>query len=204
MWRCRSTFSTMTIASSTTRPTESTMASRVNRLMVKPNTSIKKTAPISEIGMATTGMSTERIEPRNRKMTTTTISRVSVSVLSTSLMASWMYAVAVVGNSNLHPGRQLCLDFRHRGPDLLDDVQRVRGGQDPDSHEGRGLAVEANVLSRSSGRRGRHPQFRRAGRPRRCPASPPVWRNSSAVRRSVLATRLTDTIEPLVLPSAER
>ena len=30
--------------------------------------------------------------------------------------------------------------------DLLDDFQRVRGGQDPDAHEGRVLAVEANIL----------------------------------------------------------
>src|SRR5215470_6742268 len=57
----------MTIASSTTRPTESTMASSVKRLMVKPATSIRKTAPTSETGMATTGISTERNEPRNKK-----------------------------------------------------------------------------------------------------------------------------------------
>ena len=88
--RWRSTFSTMTIASSTTRPTESTMASSVSRLMVKPAASIRKTAPMSEIGMATTGMSTERTEPRNRKMTTTTMSSVSASVFSTSSIASWM------------------------------------------------------------------------------------------------------------------
>ena len=58
--------------------------------MVKPATSIRKTAPISEIGMATTGMRTERNEPRNKKMTMTTMSNVSDSVLSTSLIASWM------------------------------------------------------------------------------------------------------------------
>src|SRR5260370_1275539 len=39
-------FSTITIASSTTKPTESTIASKVKRLMVKPATSIRKTAPI--------------------------------------------------------------------------------------------------------------------------------------------------------------
>ena len=66
MWR--STFSTITIASSTTRPTDSTMASRVSRLMVKPAASIRATAPSSEMGIATTGMSTERKEPRNRKI----------------------------------------------------------------------------------------------------------------------------------------
>ena len=45
---------------------------------------------MSEIGMATTGMSTERNEPRKRKMTTTTMSSVSISVLMTSWMASLM------------------------------------------------------------------------------------------------------------------
>ena len=90
MWRCRSTFSTMTIASSTTRPTESTIASSVSRLIVKPATNIRNTAPTSEIGIATTGISTERAEPRNRKMTMMTISSVSDSVFKTSLMAFWM------------------------------------------------------------------------------------------------------------------
>ena len=52
-------FSTITIASSTTRPTDSTIASSVSRLIVKPATSIRKTAPTSEIGIATTGMSTD-------------------------------------------------------------------------------------------------------------------------------------------------
>ena len=91
--RWRSTFSTITIASSTTRPTESTMASRVSRLMVKPAACMMKTAPMSEIGIATTGMITDRTEPRKRKITTITISRVSVRVLSTSPMESRMYTV---------------------------------------------------------------------------------------------------------------
>ena len=93
-WMCRSTFSTITIASSTTRPTESTMASSVSRLMVKPAASIRKTAPTSEIGIATTGISTERSDPRKRKITTMTMSSVSVSVVSTSSIASSMYSVA--------------------------------------------------------------------------------------------------------------
>jgi len=37
------------------QPTESTIASKVSRLIVKPAMSIRKTAPINEIGMATTG-----------------------------------------------------------------------------------------------------------------------------------------------------
>ena len=88
MWR--STFSTTTIASSTTNPTESTMASKVSRLMVKPNTCIKNTAPTSETGIATRGMRTVRMDPRNKKMTTITMRIVSVRVLVTSLTALLM------------------------------------------------------------------------------------------------------------------
>ena len=58
--------------------------------MVKPAISMRKTAPISEIGMATTGISTERSDPRKRKITRMTISRVSDRVLSTSWRASSM------------------------------------------------------------------------------------------------------------------
>ena len=58
--------------------------------MVKPAASMRNTAPTRETGMATTGITTERAEPRNRKITTTTIKSVSLRVLSTSSMASWM------------------------------------------------------------------------------------------------------------------
>ena len=89
-WRCLSTFSTMMMASSTTRPTESTIASRVSRLMVNPAIIMRKTAPTNETGIAMIGMSTERKEPRKRKMTTMTIRSVTVRVFKTSLIASWM------------------------------------------------------------------------------------------------------------------
>jgi len=77
-------FSTMTMASSTTSPTESTMASKVSKLMVNPAICMRNTAPTSEIGIATTGMIKARHEPRNKKMIATTINRVSVRVFSTS------------------------------------------------------------------------------------------------------------------------
>ena len=79
------------------------MASSVSRLTVKPATIIRNTAPTREIGIATIGMSTERNEPRNRKITTMTMSSVSVSVRSTSLMASWMYSVESYGMPTLIP-----------------------------------------------------------------------------------------------------
>ena len=80
----RSTFSTITIASSTTSPTDSTTASSVRRLSEKPKLCIRNTPPISESGMAASGISTERTEPRNRKMTIETMSSVSDRVFSTS------------------------------------------------------------------------------------------------------------------------
>ena len=57
---------------------DSTMASSVNKLMVRAGHDIRKTAPTREIGMATTGMSTERNDPRKRKMTMMTMTKVSV------------------------------------------------------------------------------------------------------------------------------
>ena len=91
---CRSTFSTTTIASSTTRPTESTTASSVRRFTLNPNTCIRNTAPISEIGIATIGISTERRLPRNRKITSTTMRSVSAIVMMTSTIEDSMYSLA--------------------------------------------------------------------------------------------------------------
>ena len=62
-------------------------------MIVNPKSCIKKTAPIKEIGIATTGTSTDRREPRNKKITMTTISSVSERVLMTSLIALSIYFV---------------------------------------------------------------------------------------------------------------
>ena len=63
---CRCTFSTTTIASSTTSPMAITMASRVSRFREKPSARISDTTPISDRGMASRGISTTRSDPRNR------------------------------------------------------------------------------------------------------------------------------------------
>ena len=57
---CRKIFSSMTIASSTTSPIASTIASNVSVLTVKPNTYISEKAPISDTGIVTIGMSVAR------------------------------------------------------------------------------------------------------------------------------------------------
>ena len=77
-------FSTTTMASSTTSPIASTIASSVSRLKLKPIASIMLQTPISDSGIVTTGIMTERNEARNRKITTTTIRTASPSVFSTS------------------------------------------------------------------------------------------------------------------------
>jgi hypothetical protein len=82
MWR--ETFSTTTIASSTTMPTDSTMASRVSRFREKPMASIVAAAPISEIGMVTRGTRALRQDPRKRNTMRPTMSTVSLKVLPIS------------------------------------------------------------------------------------------------------------------------
>ena len=118
----------------------------MSRFSEKPNTCIKNTPPISDTGMATTGTSAERNDPRNRKITTITIRMVSPSVLATSFIASSMYddesyatrADIPVGSSSL-----ICIDL---GVDAPDHVQRAGVGQHPDAHEHGLLAREADVL----------------------------------------------------------
>ena len=52
--------------------------------MEKPNTSIIAKVPISDSGMVTTGISTERGEPRKANTTSVTISTASTSERTTS------------------------------------------------------------------------------------------------------------------------
>ena len=77
-------FSTTTMASSTTKPIASTIASNVRRLKVNPIISMRVQTPTSDSGMVTTGMITDRNDARNRKITTTTIRTASPRVFSTS------------------------------------------------------------------------------------------------------------------------
>jgi hypothetical protein len=91
--RCRFTFSTMMIASSTTRPIASTSASKVSKLMEKPKAAIMVKVPMSDSGMATVGISTERSEPRKMNTTAVTMSSASKSVRITSLIELFTKAV---------------------------------------------------------------------------------------------------------------
>ena len=65
-------FSSITIASSTTRPIASTSASSVSVLIVKPKTYISANAPTSATGIVTSGMIVARRLRRKKKITSTT------------------------------------------------------------------------------------------------------------------------------------
>ncbi len=84
----RSTFSTTTIASSTTMPMASTSASRVTVLAENPTASRTAKVPIRLTGTATVGMMVARSLPRNRNTTITTRTNASARVFSTSRMVS--------------------------------------------------------------------------------------------------------------------
>ncbi len=86
----RSTFSTTTMASSTTMPTASTSPNNVRLLSVKPNIAIRKNVPISDTGIATSGMTAARQVCRNRMTTSTTRRIASRMVSCTALTDSWM------------------------------------------------------------------------------------------------------------------
>ncbi len=67
MWRTM--FSSMTMASSTTKPTDSVNASSVMLLIEKPNAYIAAQVPMSDTGTASAGMNVADIFRRNRKIT---------------------------------------------------------------------------------------------------------------------------------------
>jgi hypothetical protein len=78
------------MASSTTRPIASTMASRVSVFTVKPSANMMAKVPISDTGMVTTGISEPRTERRNSRITTTTRPMASTMVQNTDLIDSSM------------------------------------------------------------------------------------------------------------------
>ena len=77
-------FSSMTMASSTTRPTASVSPSSEMLSMRKPNRYIAPSVAISEIGTASAGMMVAVTRRRNRKITMITSAIVSPSVNCTS------------------------------------------------------------------------------------------------------------------------
>ena len=79
----RSTFSTTTMASSTTMPMASTSPNRLSALIEKPNRCITAKVPTTDTGTASSGMMEARQVCRNR-ITTSTTSRIASSSVWTT------------------------------------------------------------------------------------------------------------------------
>ena len=84
----RSTFSTTTIASSTSSPMASTMANMVSMLIEKPNSPSTAKVPRSTTGTAMVGIRVARMFPMNSHITRKTSKIASSRVLTTSSMAT--------------------------------------------------------------------------------------------------------------------
>ena len=82
MWRTM--FSSITMASSTTNPTDNVSASSVMLLIENPSAYIAAAVPISDTGTASVGMMVADAERRNRKITSTTSATAITSVICTS------------------------------------------------------------------------------------------------------------------------
>src|ERR1700682_2991364 len=77
-------FSSMTMASSTTKPTDKVNAKSVMLLIENPNTYIAAHVPISDTGTARAGMTVADTERKKRKITITTRKTAITSVTCTS------------------------------------------------------------------------------------------------------------------------
>src|SRR6478736_2607493 len=91
----RSTFSTTTIASSTTMPIASTSPNSDSVLNEMPTADITAKEPISDTGMASNGISAARQVCRNRMTTMTTRNSASNSVWITASTDAWMNSVGL-------------------------------------------------------------------------------------------------------------
>jgi hypothetical protein len=89
----RSTFSTTTMASSTSRPIASTMPNRVSVLIEKPNSASTPNVPSSTTGTAIAGTSVARQLCRNTNITMMTSTIAMISVSTTSWIESFTKSV---------------------------------------------------------------------------------------------------------------
>ncbi len=201
--RCRSMFSTTTMASSTTSPTERTMARRVRRLTVNPNTCIRKTPPISDNGnrhdrYQYRAQGAEEEEDDDHDDEQRVAERLEHFVDGVGDVVG-----GVVGDAGLESGRQVALDGIHLRPHPLDDVEGVRVRERPDPHEHRGLPGKVDLRVVILGAQHHIGDVAQADDGAVLLAHH-QFLNSSTERRSVSAVRLTWMSEPLLRPRAAR
>ena len=123
---CRAMFSSITIASSTTKPTDSVSAISDRLSMLKPSAYMTANVPTIDIGSASDGMIVADTLRRNTKMTMTTSPSASSRLNFTSRNRFADALRAVVDHAKLGAGRQRSLERRQHRLDVLDDLDRVR------------------------------------------------------------------------------
>ncbi len=100
--------------------------------------------PTSDSGMATVGMSDERIEPRNRNTTTVTIASASSEAADHLVDRAVHEFGRIVDDLAVETMRQQRLDFRKDLVHALDDVEQIGRRRDLDADIDRLLAVETD------------------------------------------------------------
>ncbi|MNF69689.1 hypothetical protein D3C84_515790 [compost metagenome] len=107
--RWRAMFSSMTMASSTTKPEAITSAIRVRLLIEKPARYITAKVPIKESGTAIDGITVADRRRRNRKVTSTTRPTASSSSNCTSCTAARMVWVRSLSTATSTPAGRLAV-----------------------------------------------------------------------------------------------
>ncbi|MNQ04813.1 hypothetical protein D3C85_175370 [compost metagenome] len=107
--RWRAMFSSMTMASSTTKPVAMVRAISVRLLIEKPARYITAKVPTSDSGTAMDGMRVALIRRRKRKVTITTRAMARNSSCCTSVMAARMVWVRSVSTTTSRPAGRLAV-----------------------------------------------------------------------------------------------
>ena len=125
----RSTFSTTTMASSTTMPMARTRPNNDRALIENPHIHMPANVPTIDVGTARSGMIDARQVCRNRMTTSTTSAMASRSVCTTALIESADEYRGVVDDAVIHPFREILLQLLHRGAHAIGDLNGVRAGR---------------------------------------------------------------------------
>ena len=142
----RSTFSTTTMASSTTMPTASTSPNSDRLFSEKPNSAMKKNVPISDTGIATIGMMAARQVCRNR-MTTSTTRRIASRIVSMHRVDRLLDELGRIVDDGVFrcPAGNAWRQLVHGRADRLGGRQRVRARPLEHRDRDRGIAIEIGV-----------------------------------------------------------
>ena len=140
--RLRKQFSIITMASSTTKPTETASAMSERLSIEKPTTHIIAQVPASDSGTVTPAAMVAAARRRNRNTTSMTSATVASSVSCMSKHAGANGPGAVGQHRDVDAGRDPALDLGQQLVDAVDGLDHVGIGLLVDHQQHRGLAVE--------------------------------------------------------------